>query len=108
MFEGLTPNIGESVNLVTTDDDVLVGFTFSEPELVLDLLKSMGLETVSVDWALGEKRGKAKWEVGAVTLAFSWPDSVTGLNTTLTGCLQSSNQSLEISFVNDSQTQQSA
>ena len=74
MFEGLTPNNGESVNLVTTDDDVLVGFTFSEPELVLDLLKSMGLETVSVDWALGEKRGKAKWEVGAVTLAFSWPD----------------------------------
>ena len=108
MLEGLTPNIGESVNLVTTDDDVLVGFTFSEPELVLDLLKSMGLETVSVDWALGEKRGKAKWEVGAVTLAFSWPDSVTGLNTTLTGSLQSSNQSLEISFVNDSPTQTSA
>ena len=107
MFEDLTSNIGESVNLVATDDDVLVGFTFSEPELVLDLLKSMGLETVSVDWALGEKRGKAKWEVGAVTLAFSWPDSVTGLNTTLTGCLQSSNQSLEISFVNDSPTQTS-
>ena len=107
MFEDLTSNIGESVNLVTTDDDVLVGFTFSEPELVLDLLKSMGLETVSVDRAFGEKRGKAKWEVGAVTLAFSWPDSVTGLNTTLTGCLQSSNQSLEISFVNDSPTQTS-
>ena len=107
MFEDLTSNIGESVNLVATDDDVLVGFTFSEPELVLDLLKSMSLETVSVDRALGEKRGKAKWEVGAVTLAFSWPDSVTGLNTTLTGSLQSSNQSLEISFVNDSPTQTS-
>ena len=107
MFEDLTADIGESVNLVATDDDVLVGFTFSEPELVLDLLKSMSLETVSVDRAFGEKRGKAKWEVGAVTLAFSWPDSVTGLNTTLTGCLQSSNQSLEISFVNDSPTQTS-
>ena len=107
MFEDLTSNTGESVNLVATDDDVLVGFTFSEPELVLDLLKSMSLETVSVDRALGEKRGKAKWEVGAVTLAFSWPDSVTGVNTTLTGCLQSSNQSLEISFVNDSPTQTS-
>ena len=92
---------------MATDDDVLVGFTFSEPELVLDLLKSMSPETVSVDRALGEKRGKAKWEVGAVTLAFSWPDSVTGLNTTLTGSLQSSNQSLEISFVNDSPTQTS-
>ena len=103
MFEDLTSNIGESVNLVATDDDVLVGFTFSEPELVLDLLKSMGLETVSVDWALGEKRGKAKWEVGAVTLAFSWPDSVTGLNTTLTGVFATCDEipAFEIHFTRD-------
>jgi len=96
---------GDKVKFFVKDDpdkdsgeSVIAGFTFNDPDVVLDVLKSMGLESIKVAWKHGEKRGKAKWLVDGVELNFLWPDSATGLNRTLAGYCDTSSQKPTFNF----------
>ena len=76
----------------------IVGFSFGDPKGVLDVLASMGLDSINVRWTLGSKRGKDKWCVDSLELSFIWSDFVTGLHKTLTGTYQIGDQITSVSF----------
>ena len=50
--------------------DELVGFTYPDPNDVLSGLRQMGLDGVTVNWTLGEKRGKPKQSMAQLGFDF--------------------------------------
>jgi hypothetical protein len=74
---------GQEVQFFSNENDEVIGIAF-DVDSILMLLRTLGLESINLDWRVGKKRGRAKQVVGGIELAFSRSDLVTGLTSNLT------------------------
>ena len=78
---------GAEVDLLVNDSDEVEGFYFPA-DAILDLLKSIGLEKIDVDWDHGVKRGKPQQVPMTLGFDFIERDSVTYMKHTRTAVFE--------------------
>ena len=71
-------------SFVLNDEDQLIGITFTDPDQLLHVLKSMGLRDIVIHWKRGIKRGRAAWIIESIQLVFLCSDLVTSNHRTRT------------------------